>query len=71
VVHVIEFRDAQRFGASGAMNDVSCIVHRIAKARQVIDGAEANLDLRQVLLDKSPVARRSQQDGCGDASCQE
>ena len=59
VVYLIEFRSAQRFGAAGAMNDVSRIVHRLAQARQVVDGAEANLDLRQMLLDKSPVARGS------------
>ena len=46
VVHVKEFRAAQRFGASGTMNSVSRIEHRVAKARQVVDGAQANLNLR-------------------------
>jgi hypothetical protein len=68
MIDLVEFRQAQRLGAAGAMDHMRDILHGGTKALWIAKGAGSHLHVRQVRFDEAFVAGRPEQHGRRDAT---
>lgn len=66
LVDLEELRDPSSFGAAGAMNDVRDARQRLGQATRIIDRAEPDFDIVQVLFDEVPAAGGTEKNGRGN-----